>query len=65
MYYFYYGLKKMGHDVIRCKCGNDVMEGHGDWHCEECGLYYGMVNGKYVVEKRTIKSKSSKLNKHE
>jgi len=28
----------MGHDVIVCKnCGSYIMEGHNDWHCDECG----------------------------
>ena len=43
----------MGHDVIRCgNCGSDIMEGHSDWSCDECGWYYNAITGKITGGKK-------------
>lgn len=43
----------MGHDIIRCdNCGSDIMEDHGDWHCDNCGWYYNAITGKITGGKK-------------
>ena len=64
----------MGHDVIVCEdCGSYIMEGHNDWHCDECGWgidsygkrYHTKTNISPYIKREIerIKLRKSALNK--
>lgn len=55
----------MGHDILRCPfCHNNVMEGHNDWKCDDCGAICNSST-KYIWEKAKdpIKQKPKYNNK--
>jgi hypothetical protein len=54
----------MGHEIIRCECGNDIMEEDNGWRCEKCGLnYYILKSGRLVTEYGIKPPKKEKPNK--